>query len=1254
MVNSLRELPALSRFRLLSCLGRGSQGAVYEAVDLQSNVRVALKTITITRPEQIVRFKAEFRAIRDLRHRNLVKLGELAEEDGLWFFTMEIVDGVDFVSWVRGPRDEPTDPSSTPTAVTSRPPGEPDPRIDVALPPPQAEDRRPAFDQARLRDGLRNLTGALAAIHDAGKVHRDIKPSNVLVASEGRLVLIDFGVVAELDDQTSDGGLVIGTNAYMAPEQARADPVGPAADWYAVGALLFEALTGRPPFRGAAKELLRLKCSVDAPSPSLFADGVPRDLEVLCRRLLARDAAERPTADEVAALLGRGAAPVAVAPERTARHTFVGRAAERQVLEAAFADARAGKLRVVLVEGASGLGKSELAAHFVDELRGREPRLLALAGRCHEQERVRYNALDAIVDGLARFLAARRVDRVPPLSPVGIAQLGRLFPVLEVVEPIARAALSSRERPSLAERAEAFTALRELMARVARRRPLVLVVDDLQWADADSLALLAELLRPPDAPPLLLIATARPEADGSSCAAAAALGPTPTRMRLGGLDRRDADSLVRRLLAQHGAPPAIDSAAILDEAEGHPLFIGELVRHLVRQPEQARARTLNDAISARVADLPPAARTLISVVAVAGVPIGQAVAARAADLAPVDYLEQLETLRAGQLVRISGVRIEDSIEPYHDRIRETVYARLGPGERVRLHRRLGLLLEEAGASADLLFSHFEKAGERVAAARHGETAAAAAARTLAFDRAAELYRRAIALGRPADGERVQLLTALGDALTNAGRAQEAAEAFLEAALTAGVERDQLFDLRRRATEQLLMGGHLEAGLDATRTLLADSGLHFPEGVAGAFARLAWQQARLALRPLRWQPRRDDDLSAATRQQLDVYWSVGAGLSLVDSVRGMLFSLGGALAALDRGDEARIARALSTAAISEAGLGSRRRARRLADAACRAAESDGSERARFYGLMARQGCTFLLDNDWRACLATSDEAARLWRAAGHVAAGWEWDASEQFACWSLDNMGRLRDVRERVPARIRAAQRAGNRFMEVNFRSFFANVHLAVDDAAEARRDVSDAIASWLPGRDDFGNQHYLALRSLTYIAMYDGTVDAQAARLEPQWRRFSGSLLRHVVLLKQDGLMLTAGFALARAVEARRRGDLREAARLLRVARRDAAALARVPIPMAQAAAPRVLAGVAALAGDEEGAVRHLREALARAEATGEALIAAAIQLRLGELLRGGEGADLTGLGQTWMAREGVVHPARMTAALVPGWLHPG
>src|SRR6185369_11613399 len=232
-------------------------GVVYDVFDRERKTRVALKTLRTLGGEQLMRFKNEFRALSDLHHVNLVSLGELIHHDGLWFFTMELIDGWDLLSHVR--------PSGK-------------------------------LDLERLRDTFGQLSEGLGALHAAGKVHRDIKPSNVRVTQQGRVVLLDLGLVT---DAHRDGAArtssdqVVGTATYMAPEQAQSKPVSPAADWYAAGVVLYEALTGEVPFSGSPLEVLMSKQSELPKPPHEHAGDVPPDLEELCLRLLSVDAGKR-------------------------------------------------------------------------------------------------------------------------------------------------------------------------------------------------------------------------------------------------------------------------------------------------------------------------------------------------------------------------------------------------------------------------------------------------------------------------------------------------------------------------------------------------------------------------------------------------------------------------------------------------------------------------------------------------------------------------------------------------------------------------------------------------------------------------------------------------------------------------------------------------------------------------------------------------------------------------------------------------
>jgi serine/threonine protein kinase len=256
------ELHGTGRFELRRYLGAGGFGVVYEAYDREHDAIVALKTLQQLGPGALYRFKQEFRALADIDHPNLITLYELSAEGEHWFFTMELVE-VDFLSYVS--------------------------------PPAQPADSLPSLDLDRLRDAFRELAEGVRALHQAGKLHCDLKPSNVLVERTGRVVILDFGLVAESDAVArAENNLLVGTPAYMSPEQAGGLEPTPASDWYSVGVMLFEALTGRQPFRGSVREILEHKRRRDPPAPDDLVSDLPSDLKELCCRLLSRDRSDVP------------------------------------------------------------------------------------------------------------------------------------------------------------------------------------------------------------------------------------------------------------------------------------------------------------------------------------------------------------------------------------------------------------------------------------------------------------------------------------------------------------------------------------------------------------------------------------------------------------------------------------------------------------------------------------------------------------------------------------------------------------------------------------------------------------------------------------------------------------------------------------------------------------------------------------------------------------------------------------------------
>src|SRR6266542_6005914 len=523
------------RFRIRRRLGSGGMGVVYEAHDREMDKVVALKALTRTEALHISRFKNGFRSLADVSHPNLVSLYEFMADGQYWFFTMELVRGPDFLEYVR-PGYRARDTSRTPTLVKpsqeryvvsdyeadtqeldqARPTLEGELPAEISLDPVLSES---VLDLDRLTSALRQLSEGLHALHETGKLHRDIKPSNVLVAREGRVVILDFGLVAEVaGKEVHDSVTLAGTPDYMSPEQGAQLPISRASDWYSVGVMLYQALTARLPFSGKFFEVMMNKQNFDPLAPADLVKDIPPELNDLCIRLLRRKPEERPSGREILRILGHGKTgplqrPItSAAPALVQTSAFIGRERQLRELEDAFAVTRRGQTVTVYLHGSPGMGKSSLARHFLDDLSQKHPDVVILEGRCYERESVPYKALDGVVDSLTKYLLSLPEVKAEALMPREILALARLFPVMLQVDSVFNAPQREQEIPDpFTLRRKAFAALRQLLSRISDRQPLVLCIDDLQWSDADSTTLLEDLLRPPDAPPLLLVSSFRSE-----------------------------------------------------------------------------------------------------------------------------------------------------------------------------------------------------------------------------------------------------------------------------------------------------------------------------------------------------------------------------------------------------------------------------------------------------------------------------------------------------------------------------------------------------------------------------------------------------------------------------------------------------------------------------------------------------------------------------------------------------------------------
>ncbi|HEX7704052.1 MAG TPA: protein kinase, partial [Kofleriaceae bacterium] len=849
-----------ARFELQQVLGEGSMGVVYAAYDHERTLSVALKTVHALDVDALYRLKTEFRARADLEHRNLVRLGELLHDDGHWFFTMELVEGWPFLDWVRA----------------------------AAIGVTAAE--APHAIELRLRDCVRQLAAGLDTIHRSGKVHRDLKPSNVLVTAKGRVVILDFGLVGDVaPNQRSAGGDVVGTAAYMAPEQARTPQVTPAADSYSVGVMMYEALAGQLPFDGSPLEILIRKQQED-PLPPPNADS---DLARLCMELLRRDPTTRPTAAAIVARL----ASRELTEERP--QPFVGRAAELAVLDNALDEVIAGTTMTMFVEGESGIGKSALAKSFVERVEAQRRGTLLLSGRCYERESVPFKGIDGVVDSLARELLRRHPVDVALLLTDEVEALARVFPVLRRVPAIARMRVPRPASP-VELRSRAFRGLRALLVALGAAAPLVIVIDDVQWADTDSLALLREIVHPPHAPRVLVIVTRRRDA-----------GPRPDlpgAVRTIELDRLSSEE-GRELVAMIAPDREAEADALVDDAAGHPMFLQELARH-VSAPGVSAAR-FDDALWARISRMEERARRVLELVAVAGAPLPQGVVGQALELEPPQLHKALGALRATSLVRTGGTRTSDPVEPYHDRVREAVIAHVPPQRRKRYHERLAnVLLASKLSDQDPLAAirHLEAAGAVEHAGELAMEAARRAEETLAFELAAALWAVALRLGEHADDERRDILIRRAEALSNAGRGPESAFTFLAAAESANAETG--FQCRRRAAHELLISGHVHEGLALLRQVLAELGEHLPSSTGAAKRQLLWRWFRIAVRGTQFRARPPNARSSVDEVRLDMMRSASLGLSMVDLVPSAAFQARAVLIALKMGDPQRISYALA--------------------------------------------------------------------------------------------------------------------------------------------------------------------------------------------------------------------------------------------------------------------------------------------------------------------------------------------------------
>ncbi len=1212
----------LGQYVVRTRLGQGGMGVVYRALDLETGRDVALKTLYERNPAALYRLKREFRSLADVSHRNLVALGELAVADGRPFFTMELVEGVDFRRWLE-------------------------------LGPPRTD---PAYF-VRLRYGLRQIVAGLRALHGAGKVHCDLKPSNVLVTRDDRVVVVDFGLVRERPVVAGDvSGPIWGTAMYMAPEQARTPEVGPPADWYSLGVLLYAALTGRFPFRGNAMQILLAKQETESPPPSTVAAGVPRDLDALCAALLHTDPAARPGSADILARLGVPDHEAATAiPRDTStlplRSVFIGRRGELELLRDSLEHSRR-EHRAVLLRGPSGVGKTSLARHFLERARAQYDDAILLVGRCYQRDSMPYRAIDSVIDSLSDYL--RRLDQVElaHLLPEQAALLGRVFPVLARVPAIASAPAAAAYLADPAElRAHVFLALRQLLSTLADRAPVVVFIDDLQWADDDGLALLGDLFHPPDAPRAMLLATV--SGDAGELRRRLARWSHQQRavvdLELEPLPPPEAEALAGILLERMAPTLVTNAGAIAGEASGVPLLIDEIVR---RQARSSATSSVNDAIWERLGNLSLRERVLMAALAVAGTPLDLYTASLATQTT-VDRTRQLmRSLESERLVRArSTADGRQVLEPYHDRIREVLVGRLSDDKRVAWHRRLANALLSSTSTDQTPFNalrHLTLAREPQRAARLAVQAAQRAAASMAFEAAANFYRLAIEHGDHGAGAVLELQRELAETLVNAGRGAEAATVLEQ--LAAAVHDPQArADYLRRAAEQLLFAGDLDRGRALLGSVASEFGVRVPATELGAATAIAWRRLQLWVRGTDWQPRPVEQVPARAILAQDVHHSVGTILATVDPLRGMALTAKASLMALRLGVPDRAIRALSTEAICRAGTGDHQRAAALLQQASAEAQA-ADDRSLLVWLDGARAITAYMTGNFAEVIAVADQALVRFssvpcdqRARLSTGGAFEIAVLRYYRMTALAHLGRCNQLRRAFHDALHDARRRGDKFAEANTAYQFNLVWLLDDDPDEARAQL--AAQEWAPPGQTFHTQHLLMLRAAVQIQLYSGTGATARGELGDQLERSKRSLLLRVPPLRAEYEFLLGRLALAEAEAERGAARSRH-----RQAVAAAGRLERLGLPQARVAAALLRAAVAHQRGDHQGAVAELLQAEATAGHHRLSLLETAARRRRGQLVGGTAGIELIEEADRWATEQEIRAPAKIARMLAPGF----
>ena len=781
-MSSVEPERMLLHYRIINKVGEGGMGQVYRAEDTKLGRYVALKLLAPDATADLTakrRLLSEAQSASVLNHPNLVTIYAIEEADGVDFIVMEFVEGETLTSHL---------------AVNG------------------------ALSLTSLFDIGIQIADALEEAHSIGLIHRDIKPANILITPKGVAKVTDFGLAKmfrlstdqiDREAQTlaanlTGPGIVLGTAAYMSPEQTRGEALDLRSEIFSLGSLLYEAATRTRAFTGpSVLAIMHAIAAVDPPPPSKLRPELPPQFDLIIERALAKDKTRRyPSAREMADALRSLRAsttgawsgiPIVYDPDLIDRSapSFVGREPEMKKLEALLQQTVDGTGRIVFITGEPGIGKTSLSDEFLRHARKHPLGLLISRGRCAEQ----YGTGEAylpFLDAMGELLQAPGRERIAAVmrtyAPTWCMELPTAFVSSGSLEKLQQETIGATKERMMREMGDALGVL-------ASASPVVLLLEDLHWADRSSVDLLRHLSQRLASQRLLIAGTYRPEDVERS---GHPLKHYKAEMQAHNLcDELALDSWSREHIAEYVdatfSPndfPAELTALVHEKTEGHPLFAANLLQYLgergdlsktngrwslvrpLSEMDLAAPESVRAMISKKMDALEPEERRALQYASIEGTEFLSSVVAKLLDVDEIDLEESLARIaRSHRLVDVQGEEelpdgtLATRYRFSHALYQNFLYSDMVNKRRVMLHQQAGERLlghygKRAPQIATQLARHFEQGRDFTRAVEYLIHAGDHAAKLYGYAEAEEHYTKALSLVQklPAEEQPSQLAT----------------------------------------------------------------------------------------------------------------------------------------------------------------------------------------------------------------------------------------------------------------------------------------------------------------------------------------------------------------------------------------------------------------------------------------------------------------------------------------------------------------